>query len=579
MKSLEPIISQALTVLKEEQQYIITLDTENNEWIFQIPIHDVINPQVAKAILLEPLSPITIALKLQLKFDATGTEGELSVIRVDAYQNRSRKLNVQLKDIAWDYIEKNWGRVQYWMKFGKGSTIMFTTKKNKVIKSKIQNIEESNKTQKEGPSEAKKETITAEKNSEIPLKEITKDGEMHSEKLPELEIPKCKKFPIKLDKSIRSRSMSLDPLIKEKKKNSLNEKYSPRYKKSKKIVKDSITLTKQNQTLISIESDKNKEPDIKSDKDKEPDIKSDVLTQPEIIISDKGKEPDTILQFEDSNSEEYMDISNLTVKYDSNDENESLEEETKSKAKRPSIHLSDDLDQKPDRKSFKTTIADFFNSLGKKITGTPPTPISLSDPTTEKSSFKQETKKEKPVKEDDDEMDEEPKEKKTDHPFKILDKDAPTPFVMDTWKKTYSNCEGDYAGAMKSFWETFDSNGWSLWRGDYNYNTDCAVLFMTSNLIGGFIQRTEEIRKWLFGTMTIRGKEEKGGMKISAYFLIRGQEIAPLLQCNDDAEYYTWTKVPIPASDNDKALIFDYWSKDVGDSLDGESCLNSRCYK
>jgi hypothetical protein len=32
---------------------------------------------------------------------------------------------------------------------------------------------------------------------------------------------------------------------------------------------------------------------------------------------------------------------------------------------------------------------------------------------------------------------------------------------------------------------------------------------MTSNLIGGFIQRTEEIRKWLFGTLTIRGVEGK----------------------------------------------------------------------
>jgi len=46
----------------------------------------------------------------------------------------------------------------------------------------------------------KKDTITAEKNSEIPLKEITKDGEMPG-KLPEPKImisesaviPKCKK--------------------------------------------------------------------------------------------------------------------------------------------------------------------------------------------------------------------------------------------------------------------------------------------------------------------------------------------------------------------------------------------------
>ena len=74
---------------------------------------------------------------------------------------------------------------------------------------------------------------------------------------------------------------------------------------------------------------------------------------------------------------------------------------------------------------------------------------------------------------------------------------------MDSWKKTYSNAD-DYAVAMNTFWETIDTAGWSIFRGDYKYNEECKVLFMTSNLIAGFIQRTEEIRKWLFGTMTIR---------------------------------------------------------------------------
>jgi hypothetical protein len=54
----------------------------------------------------------------------------------------------------------------------------------------------------------------------------------------------------------------------------------------------------------------------------------------------------------------------------------------------------------------------------------------------------------KKAKKDDDDEEEEPshQEKKAEHPFKILDKTNPTPFVMDTWKKTYSNCNGDYHG-------------------------------------------------------------------------------------------------------------------------------------
>jgi len=146
---------------------------------------------------------------------------------------------------------------------------------------------------------------------------------------------------------------------------------------------------------------------------------------------------------------------------------------------------------------------------------------------------------------------------------------------MDTWKKTYSNCD-DYKVAMDTFWTMFDSNGWSIFRGDYQYNNELKVLFMTSNLIGGFIQRTEEIRKWLFGTMTIRGEEGKD-MKITAYFIIRGDSIQPLIDCNDDASFYTWTKMTVPASEEDKKTLFDYWCSEG--PLDGEACLDSRCYK
>lgn len=198
---------------------------------------------------------------------------------------------------------------------------------------------------------------------------------------------------------------------------------------------------------------------------------------------------------------------------------------------------------------------------------------------------KEEKKKEEPKKkeekkpkvEEENFEDDEPKPvKKEDHPFKVMDKDKPSAFVMDTWKKTYSNAE-NYETAMNEFWATFDAAGWSIFRGDYKYNEDNSILFMTSNLIAGFIQRTEEIRKWLFGTMTIRGVAGKGTMKVTSYFLIRGDSIEPLIKCNDDAEFYQWTKLEVPASDADKKLLFDYWCSEG--PLEGEECLDSRCYK
>eukprot|EP01035_Chromulina_nebulosa_P020207 gene20207-26231_t len=183
--------------------------------------------------------------------------------------------------------------------------------------------------------------------------------------------------------------------------------------------------------------------------------------------------------------------------------------------------------------------------------------------------------KKKAKDDDDDEPEPDYQEKKAEHPFKLLDKTSPSTFVMDTWKKTYSNTD-DYRVAMDYFWANFDPSGWSLYRGDYLYNEELKVLFMTSNLIGGFIQRTEEIRKWLFGTMTIRG-EEGTFLKVTCYYLIRGDSIQPLIDCNDDAACYQWTKIPVPVSDEDKELVYTYWCSDG--PLEGEPNLDSRVYK
>jgi elongation factor 1-gamma len=50
----------------------------------------------------------------------------------------------------------------------------------------------------------------------------------------------------------------------------------------------------------------------------------------------------------------------------------------------------------------------------------------------------------------------EEKKKAAEHPLKVMDRDAPSAFVMDTWKKTYSNATS-YDAAMDEFWKTFDA--------------------------------------------------------------------------------------------------------------------------
>jgi elongation factor 1-gamma len=113
--------------------------------------------------------------------------------------------------------------------------------------------------------------------------------------------------------------------------------------------------------------------------------------------------------------------------------------------------------------------------------------------------------------------------------------------IMDVWKKTYSNERTNgYYTAMPKFWEMLDREGYSIWFQTYNYNADNVVDFQTSNLVGGYVQRCDAIRKYAFGAMQIFNGPP---YDIEGCWLIRGTSIQPMLDNNPDAEYYTWTQM------------------------------------
>jgi elongation factor 1-gamma len=167
--------------------------------------------------------------------------------------------------------------------------------------------------------------------------------------------------------------------------------------------------------------------------------------------------------------------------------------------------------------------------------------------------------------------DDEPKEEKpkTKNPLDLL---PPSPFNLDEWKRTYSNSDTKTV-AIPWFWEHFDAQGWSLWFAEYKYNHELQKLFMTANLCTGFLQRLERLRKYGFGTVLIFGKEPDP-ISISAFFLVRGQELPPELTKDcDDYELYTWTQAKLP---EDKAKIEEYliWEGDFngrGKPADGKT--------
>jgi len=82
---------------------------------------------------------------------------------------------------------------------------------------------------------------------------------------------------------------------------------------------------------------------------------------------------------------------------------------------------------------------------------------------------------------------------------------------------------------------------------------------MTANLVGGFFQRLDKLRKYGFGSMLIFG--EDGNLEISGVWLFRGQDVPGEMKECDDYEHYEWRK--LSADDAaDKALIEDYFAWD-----------------
>ena len=100
-----------------------------------------------------------------------------------------------------------------------------------------------------------------------------------------------------------------------------------------------------------------------------------------------------------------------------------------------------------------------------------------------------------------------------------------TAFVMDNWKRFYSN--NDAAAYNAYLWENFDPAAWSWWHCDYDYNYEHTVDFMTSNAVNGFFQRLEGCRKHLFGVVLVfkehsknpKKETETGNFTVSGVFL------------------------------------------------------------
>lgn len=188
-----------------------------------------------------------------------------------------------------------------------------------------------------------------------------------------------------------------------------------------------------------------------------------------------------------------------------------------------------------------------------------------------KEEKKQEKKPEKkPAKKEEDDDDDMPKEeKKKPNP---LDSLPPSDFVLDAFKREYSNTDTRTVAAPY-FFEKFDSKGFTCFWCRYKYNDENKMQFMTANLVRGWFQRMEHTRKYAFGVALLVGEPTKHD--IVAFWVFRGKGMPEIVQEVVDTELFEWEE--IKNIESEKAKITDYlcWE---GPTI-GKPVLEGKCFK
>mmetsp|Transcript_132021 Transcript_132021/g.186358 ORF Transcript_132021/g.186358 Transcript_132021/m.186358 type:complete len:199 (+) Transcript_132021:42-638(+) len=157
---------------------------------------------------------------------------------------------------------------------------------------------------------------------------------------------------------------------------------------------------------------------------------------------------------------------------------------------------------------------------------------------------KEEPKKEEPKKED----------KKAENPLDLL---PPSTFNFFDFKTLFVNAT-DKNEACDFFFKNFDANGFSAWKIEYEKaEGEGKVLFLTSNLMNGFIQRLDHFRKYGFGVHGVYGDEP--ALEIRGVWCWRGTEIPQEVKDTPSYDYHKFIKLDI-SKDSDREIIKQFWT-------------------
>lgn len=171
---------------------------------------------------------------------------------------------------------------------------------------------------------------------------------------------------------------------------------------------------------------------------------------------------------------------------------------------------------------------------------------------------------------DEDEEAEKPQKEKPKNPLDLLPKSK---LNLEEWKRFYSNND-TRPTALNWFWQNYDAEGYSIWRVDYKYNSELTKTWMSANLIGGWYQRMELLRKYCFASLCVLGEDNAN--EISGYMVFRGLDIPAEMRDTADFDSFEFKRVNIDDA-HERDLIGDYFAWDG--KFEGKKFADGKIFK
>lgn len=170
------------------------------------------------------------------------------------------------------------------------------------------------------------------------------------------------------------------------------------------------------------------------------------------------------------------------------------------------------------------------------------------------------------------------KEEKKEKEINPLEALPPSSFNMYDFKTFFVNEPDQKGKGMEELWKQYDAEGYSFWLAEYEkYEGEGEQLFLTQNLMNGFLQRADHFRKHAWATMAIVGDEPN--LDIVSVWMFRGQVIPQEMIDHPQFEYYKKTKLD-HTNEEHKKLISEFWCFKQGDGkLQGRTVQDAKMHK